>query len=102
MSVPVRLPFDVLVDSSVAAVTIRTLLPALDEAQLKLLLEEIGERVGAVVNWGTPEVELLLRVRDGIAKLPGDKPETTAGTTAVFPIRQPGKNWPPRAEPEAS
>lgn len=71
---------------------IRQLLPALDEAQLTLLLADVGEAVGASVNWGDSTHDQLVRLRRGIAALPGDAP---ADDRVPLPVR-------PRVPPEAS
>ena len=93
MSESVTLPFDVNISRSVAVATIRSLLPVLTEPQLKLLLVDIGGMVGADVNLGEGEHDHLLRLRAGIARIPGDQPPEQEKPPPL-PTRQPGEYYP--------
>jgi hypothetical protein len=95
MSDSVTLPFDVSISRSMAFTTIRSLLPALDEPQLKLLLVDIGGMVGADVNLDDGEHNLFLRLRAGIASLPDHPvPDQESNAPTPLPTRRPGEHYP--------
>lgn len=108
MSDDVRLKLGLALTQDEALRIIRKIISRLDEPHLKLLLGELGELIGAEVNYSTAEENFLFRLVKGLRALPGDAAEPAVLDGDVpeppppLPIRQRGKHGPPQLSAVAS